>query len=375
MSYPDGIANQPIMLTLIMASRRTGDDAQATRERFVETTAQIESGSGILFDRTPDGVIWSPSAMNTIRDLGSRFSVVRQGSVAPISDVWRELDSVPGAWIMGFHDDDHWVGIPIVPTPSDPRVTLYAPNVLVSDGTAQWAAHEWTSQHALFGAIRSDVFRMIAQYLASAPSPWGGEDLMLLSLAGSMGQIERMDGYTYVWRRHNWTSVTSDSSTQSYLAEQGWEELSSLSTYLLLQSFDRLAVFAYADEVDDDKWRRGVDEVLATFWPVIDRRGHDLLRRLPSRLRGALISTRGEGTGPRRFRSLIRTAPRSIFSVCEHESFQAFESGRNLVRTPHDVSHSLLPAFAKEAPVRVQPQLDYWDWCIAKVADRYSWWD
>lgn len=313
--------------------------------------------------------------METIRELGSRLTVVRQGDEAPISDVWRELANFPGQWILQFHDDDRWVGTPSVPEPPEPGVTLYAPHLLVSDGTTEWIAHEWTTQHAMFGAMRGDVFRMISQYLASAPSPWGGEDFMLLSFAGSLGRIARLDGYTYVWRNHNWTSSTSTASTRTYLEEQGWEESSSLSTYLLLQSFDRLAVFAYADAVDDETWQRGVDEVLATFWPVIDRRGHELLRRLPPQLRGALISTRGEGTGARRIMSLIRGAPRSMRSARESEPFQAFESGRRLVRTPHDVADSLLPAFSKQAPVRVQPQLDYWHWCIAKVAERHSRWD
>ena len=313
--------------------------------------------------------------MQTILELDSRLTVVRQGGGAPISDVWREFATIRGQWIVQFHDDDRWVGTPSVPEAPEPDVTLYAPHLLVSDGRTERIAHEWTTQHAMFGAMLGDVFRMIAQYLASAPSPWGGEDLMLLSFAGSLGRIARMDGYTYVWRRHNWSSSTSSSSTRTYLEEQGWEGLSSLSTYLLLQSFDRLAVFAYADKVDDETWQRGVDEVLATFWPVIDRRGHDLLRRLPSRLRGALILTRGEGTGARRIMSLMRRAPRSILSVCEDESFQAFESGRRLVLSPHDVVDFLLPAFRKEAPIRVQPQLDYWHWCITKVADRYSRWD
>ena len=313
--------------------------------------------------------------MQTILELDSRLTVVRQGGEAPLSDVWRELAHVHGKWIVQFHDDDRWVGNPSLPEAPAPDVTLYAPHLLVSDGTNEWAAHEWTTQHAMFGAMRGDVFRIIAQYLASAPSPWGGEDLMLLSFAGSLGRIARLDGYTYVWRRHNWTSSTSGDSTRTYLEEQGWQRLSSLSTYLLLQSLDRLAVFAYAEDVDDETWRRGVDEVLATFWPVIDRRGHDLLRKLPSRLRGALISTRGEGTGARRIIRLLRNTPKSVVSVCDHESFQAFESGQRLVRTPQDVAGSLLPALRQEAPVRVQPQLDYWHWCIAKVADRYSRWD
>jgi len=359
-------------VTLVMASRRTDEHAQFVRERFIETVAQVDQGSGVLIDRTPDGVEWCTPARETIQSLGGRLRVVRQSHAASISDAWLELSRLNDQWIVQFHDDDNWRGVPTIPESPDPSVTLYAPNVLVSDGIKEWNAHEWTTQHALFGAIRGDVFRMIAKYLAAAPNPWGGEDLMMLSFAGSLGRIERQHGYSYIWHRHNWTSETSELSTQRYLGDQGWEGLASLSTYLLLQSLDRLAVFAYADSVDDAQWKVGVDEVLDTFWPVIDRRGHELLRRLPRRLRGALISTRGEGTGPRRIISLVKRVPSSLSAVSLEHSFEAFQSGQILVSTPGDVANSLLPALVRVAPTKVQAQLGYWAECIGRVTHRYS---
>jgi hypothetical protein len=273
---------------------------------------------------------------------------------------------------MQFHDDDTWYGTPSLPARDDPAVSLYTPVLMVTDGVTKWPAHQWTTQHALFGAIRGDVFAIISRYLANAPNPWGGEDLMILSFTGALGRIEELSGYSYVWHCGNWTSQTSELSTQQYLADQGWGHLSSLSTYLLLQSLDRVAIFGVANEVPDPMWLSGVNDVLATFWPVIDPRGHRILSRLPPRLRGAMIASRGTGSGSRRVLQFLRNVPGSVARVHPADSFAAFNTGQRLVRSPEDVIEHLIPALSREAPGEAHPQIEYWAQCITTVANRYS---
>ena len=195
---------------------------------------------------------------------------------------------------------------------------------------------------------------------------------MILSLAGAVGQIRRQADYTYVWHQGNWTAETSETSTQMYLADQGWGNLSSLSTYLLLQSLDRLAVYSMAGEVPEETWRLGVEGSLDTFWPVIDAKGHRILRRLPPSLRGAMIATRGGGNGPRRMVRFLKAASFPAREMHQVDSFTAFEIGRSLVSTPLDVSERLLPALADVAPPEAQPQIEYWRSCVSRVACRYS---
>jgi len=357
---------------LVMASRRDGESAQLVRERFLETVDRTPDAYGLLIDRTTSGVVWSPQGHRVVQDISRRFTVVRQGNAAPLSAGWKVLAGMPADWIMQFHDDDTWDGVPAIPSTPDTAVALYAPRLVVSDGTNEWLAHQWTTQHALFGAIRGDVFAIIARYLANAPNPWGGEDLMILSFTGALGRIEQMSGYSYVWHRGNWTSQTSETSTHQYLAAQGWGHLSSLSTYLLLQSLDRLAIFGAAHEVPDPIWLSGVDDVLGTFWPVIDPRGHRILSQLPPRLRGAMIASRGTGSGSRRVVEFLRNVPGSVAEVHPADSFTAFATGQRLVRSPEDVFERLIPALTREAPVEAYPQIEYWAQCITKVWDRYS---
>jgi hypothetical protein len=297
---------------------------------------------------------------------------MRQGSRAPISAIHRELLSREADWYGQFHDDDYWFGVPSVPAGISHDVALVAPTLLVSSGGRLGAAHEWTTQHALFGAMRRDVFKVAINYLASAPSAWGGEDLAILTLAGAAGSIVANPDFTYVWDKGNWTSMSSSDSTIRYLAAQGWGGLASLSTYLLLQSIDRLAIFADADVLPEDRWRRGVEGVMATFWPVIDPRGHALLLKLPKAGRRALVESRGTGRGIGRISSVTGALLRGRGETVSASALARYETGEDVVRSPREVYESLLPALAQAAPKETQAQIEFWRDRVGSVVSRYE---
>jgi hypothetical protein len=363
---------EPTSLLLSMASRRTDGPSTAARSLFLRTIAENSRSRGVLFDRTEHGFRWTPTDAELIIALGGRLEIMRQGPSAPISAIPRALLSSDADWYGQFHDDDYWFGVPSVPVGISRDVSLVAPTLLVSSGGRLKPAHEWTTQHALFGVMRRDVFKVAINYLASAPSAWGGEDLAVLTLAGAAGAIVSNPDFTYVWDKGNWTSTSSSDSTIRYLQAQGWGNLASLSTYLLLQSIDRLAIFADADVLPEDRWLRGVRAVMETFWPVIDRRGHDLLLKLPKAGRRALIESRGTGRGFGRLSSVTRALLRGRGETLSSSALARYETGEDVVRSPREVYESLLPALAQDAPKETQPQIEFWRDRVGSVVRRYE---
>lgn len=358
----------------VMATRREDSRARANWRMLLADVTDACHLTGLIMDRTPSAAVREELRLAGWDEGRSKLRVIRQSYDAPIREIWRTIRGVDAPWLVTLADDDEWFGLSGIGLPEDTSVSVMAPS-LSSDSSAgitQVPFRPIRTQHVLHGAIRHDVLRTVSRYLSDAPTPWGGEDALLVFAAEGFGRIVESSEYRYCWNSHNWEPQSQQEVLESYLRKAGWGDMSGLSTYLLAQSLDRLAVTAYArDEMDEGNWLSLVSSAMARFWPVTDERHNATFRRVPGPFRRAILHSRGLAGGARVRRTLGMTAVYSVARRPKRGSLSRYATGTQLVATPEDVLAGIIPALRSEAPLGVQDQIDFWSACITDV-QRFS---
>ncbi len=360
-------------MRLLMATRRTDQRARDSWLRLALTIRRLDHVTGVLIDRTPNGeaeLYLQDLAAGIISD-GS-LHIVRQTYDAPMSDVLRLWSSLSPKWTVGLHDDDTWIGDPVVPHSIDPRVTLYAPKLLISDtGTGRTTlARPWTSQHALFGAVSPRLQSAYLKYVGNSPMTIGGEDLLLLFMAAEMGQLRWNPDFTYRWESANWSDamcreVAVTGYTQGFLEDH----VDATTAFILFQSLDRLACCtSMRPYVSETVHRRAVRNALRSFWPVVDHRGKFIYRMSTRRIRVAMLSTRGVAPRRRRITGTIR-ALQDYESLSASNWFMQVTSGAVRLVSLRDIRKELIPRIrASVAPDPLyMSQVEYWEGQIGAI--------
>lgn len=354
----------------LMAARRDNDVARRNWLHLFEDVERAPQLSGVLLDRTKSGDIQRYlEGHGWIRERSS-LSIVRQSGTAPIRDVWQYVSGLQADWLVTLADDDHWEGLTHLSPQQSARTALVSPNLVITSSTSSEPVPSTAllPQHALHGALHRDVVQTIASYLASAPTPWGGEDLLLLFVAESMGSVVQSSDYTYFWNSRNWEPATQEAALMGYLVEAGWGHLASLSTYLLCQSLDRVAVTARSRPyLETHEWRLMVKRAMSQFWPVTSPKNHAAFKRLPSFVRSSILASRGL-SGRERLISIAVGSLRNVLTLRRPLSqLERFASGRVLISDVTAIRDLLLPALRTEAPPATYPQIDYWSECLSEV--------
>ena len=367
----DGHLSPPSLpVRVILATRRTDQRAVSVWRSLAESVSGNQHISGVVFDRTAsqEARDYLTKSHSAAVETG-RLSIVVQGHTAPlkaITDAWRQL---PRMWTCMVHDDDHWTGAPTVGPDVPHDVSLLAPSIWIqSAGMAEARlAHRWTSQHALFGAVSPHVQAAYLEYTHDSPLLSGGEDLLMLFLADSMGRIHDMPGYDYYWDPGHWDdSESTKDSLANYLSAALASDISSVSRFVLIQSMDRLAACAYIPETVPLRRRlEAVRHAVGTFWPVVDPLGHSLYRLLPERARCAVLKSSGQGRSLKRMTAIARqiVTKRSAPPV---NYLQAVESGATRLHGIRDIQGNLIPALRKAAAGDPEfvTLIDFWDQCL-----------
>ena len=358
----------------VMATRREDFRARANWRMLLSDVTDGRHLSGLIMDRTPSAAVADELRRAGWNEGTSELRVIRQSYDASIREIWRTIERVNAPWLVTLADDDQWSGLSGIELPLDASVSVIAPSLSSesSAGVLQIPFRPIRTQHVLHGVIRHDVLRTVARYLSDAPTPWGGEDALLVFAAEGFGRVVQSSDYRYFWNSHNWEPESQQEVLESYLRKAGWGYMSGLSTYLLAQSLDRLAVTAYArDEMDEANWLSLVSSAMARFWPVTDEHHNATYRRFPGPFRRAILHSRGLAGGARVRRTLGMTAVYSVARRPKRGSLARYATGMQLILTPEDVLASLIPALRSEAPLGVQDQIDFWSACITDV-QRFS---
>ena len=351
-----------------MATRRTDATARGAWRRLC---SNLESTPGVevcVIDRTPNG-----ECARFVQDtypnllLSPRLRIIEQGSDAPLKAIAQAWRGLPPMWTCAVHDDDDWHGTPQLPERLHENISLLAPRVWARrDVNHPWQlAHQWTSQHALFGALSPIVQGPYLNYVDDAPLALGGEDLLVLFLAGVLGEIRLMSGYEYFWDAGHWVDQQSmEHQLAAYIGDSLASELSRLSAFILFQSLDRLAICSYLpSEGKAKQTKRAIRQALRTFWPIIDLRAHAVYAVAPRSTRIALLTTRGQGRGLRRARYILRSAQESRASAPQPRTYlQAVDQGIVRLHGLQAVKRDLLPALsdAVKGSALMSEQVDFW---------------
>lgn len=361
-------------ITCVLATRREDDRASESWLRLlrdVDTSTQLTAH---ILDRTPSGCIESELEKVGWVPAESRLHVVRQGDDAPIRDVWLAIHALNPDWLVTVADDDSWSGLSTLDPPTDTSVSVVAPELVLESegGSTHLPKGRIQTHHVLHGLLRRDVVQTISSYMSEAPTPWGGEDLLMLHVAEQFGRIEESSGYRYYWNTRNWDGSTQDDVLRGYLLRAGWGSMANLSTYLLCQSLDRVAVAAYArEQLPEARWRHMVQAALQQFWPVTDPGHHRTFRRLPAPVRRAVLESRGL-SGRRRVASILaNSAAHAVRTAKAQTLLEAYSSGKRLVEDTGQILGSLLPALRSVSPRETHQQIDYWSECVATVDRLY----
>lgn len=327
---------------------------------------------GLILDRTPTSSIESCLRAAGWAPESSRLVVQNQGPKAPLRDVWVVIGRLGYDWMVSLADDDNWEDLASLQPSRSESATFVLPQLYQRNGNivVPVPRDPLTTQHVLHSLTRTSVLRPVTRYLTDAPTPWGGEDSLLLFLAQQSGGLEVSESYRYQWDNHNWTPEESQASIEQYLQEAGWGERSTNSTYLLAQSLDRLALAAYlVDGLSPRLWLRWVQDSFDRFWPVPDYDRHRAFARLPPPVRRAVINSRGTSSTSRLLKLTALSARYAMTSArCDIDALSQFEQGVCLVRDERTVLGELLPALRRQSPEAVWPQLDFWDDCIRQVS-------
>jgi hypothetical protein len=297
----------------------------------------------------------------------SRLDVIRQSHNAPIREIWQAILDLRADWLVNLADDDEWEGLATLAPSADPTVTVVAPDLWVSPGpnSTPTRSTRLQTQHVLHGLLRGDVLQLVSAYLASAPMPWGGEDMLLLSSAESLGTLATSGTYRYTWDSRNWQGSTQEHVLRGYLQEAGWGHMASLSTYLLCQSLDRLAIASVAvDFLEPSQALALRRRAMEAFWPVTDPGHRRSFMRLPAPVRRAVMESRGLPRNARIRRVLLDSAANALVAQPPGGSFEDFSTGNRLIHASSQVAEELIPALRREAPNTVHEQIDFWEKCI-----------
>jgi hypothetical protein len=355
---------------LLMATRRTDPRARDSWSRLASTIQRLDHVTGVLIDRTPNGeatLHLQDLAAETISD-GS-LQIVRQTYDAPMSDVLRLWSSLSPKWTVGLHDDDTWIGDPVVPAGMHSSVTLYAPNLMVSTDAAQppHARRPWTSQHALFGAMSPRLQAGYLDYVANAPMTIGGEDLLLLFMAAEMGNLAYNPHFTYIWDASNWhAGADRDAMIGDYTQGFLKDHVDPATAFIIFQSIDRLAACTSIRKfASESAYRRSIRHAIMSFWPVVDHRGKAIYRLAPRRFRVAMLSTRGMRPMNLRLSSTMKALlPKSDGqeSLLADDWFTAVNSGTLRFVSLEQVKDDLLPRIedAVRGNVEFTDQVHFW---------------
>jgi hypothetical protein len=363
-------------VTCFMPSRREDERAQQNWCRLQEAVDRAQHLDGVILDRTPSGGVARHLAKSGWNATKSRTSVQRQGPNAPLRAVWEALRGLAPDWLVILADDDEWFGLGQLTPPCRSNVSVLAPSLASLDTGSVVPALLPTSplrpQHVLHGLLRQDVSGTISGYLSDAPTPWGGEDLLLVFVAESFGTVEHSRLFRYVWNSANWQGLQQDEVLRGYLLDAGWGPMADLSTYLLCQSLDRVAVTACArDQLSEKRWRDMVRSALERFWPVTDPSHHRIFKRLPVPVRRAVLESRGLA-GLQRMALVARRTAAYCWGGTEPRSIlDSYATGRHLVSSLGDIRSVLLPALRVAAPQAARAQIDYWTECVALVDAEY----
>lgn len=362
-------------ITCVMPSRREDDRARRNWLQVMYEVEHTPTLMGILIDRTNSGGIQSYLELHGWKRDYSSLRIVRQSGNAPLRDVWRCISLTHPNWLVTLADDDRWEGLSSLSPDQDPGISLVSPRLVITSSTSSEPvpSSALLPQHALHGALHRDVVQTIASYLASAPTPWGGEDLLLLFVAESMGSVVQSSDYTYFWSSRNWEPATQEAALMGYLFEAGWDHLASLSTYLLCQSLDRVAVTARSRPyLGTHEWRLMVNRAMSQFWPVTSPRNHAAFKRLPPFVRSSILASRGL-SGRQRLMSTAAGSLRNLLSLRRPRSqLERFTSGRVLISDVTAIRDLLLPVLRAEAPPATYPQIDYWSECLSEVLGHFA---
>jgi hypothetical protein len=358
----------------VMATRREDSRARANWRMLLADVTDARRLTGLIMDRTPSAAVPEELRLAGWEEGRSKLRVIRQSYDAPIREIWRTIKRVDAPWLVTLADDDQWSGLSRIGLPVDASVSVIAPSLSSesSAGISQIPFHPIRTQHVLHGFVRHDVLRTVGRYLSEAPTPWGGEDALLVFAAEGFGRVVQSSDYCYCWNSHNWEPESQQEVLESYLRQAGWGDMSGLSTYLLAQSLDRLAVTAYArDEMDEANWLSLVSAAMARFWPVTDEHHNAIYRRFPGPVRRAILQSRGLAGGARVRRTLGMAAVYSVAPRPKRRSLERYATGTQLLATPEDVLAGIIPALRAAAPQGVQDQIDFWSACITDV-QRFS---
>ena len=364
-------------LRMLLATRRSDSSAYAAWGGLLTTLQRSPQLEGLVIDRTTDG-----SAGQYARDHGDelirqdRLDIVRQDYTAPVRDIVATWADAPLRWTLAVHDDDHWEGVPSLPSCPATDVSLYVPRLfgrLAAD--EPWALmHRWTGQHALFGAAAPYVQKPFLAYVRDEPVSFGGEDLLLLFLCMGLGSIREMPDYTYFWDGANWGSDdAAQASTREYTHGLLDDEIGSSSAFILFQSLDRLAICSYLIDQVPDRVVLGMSRLaLGTFWPVVDRRAHAVYSRASARFRINLLATRGSGRSIGRLVSVVAGAfhhAPNLGGNCTY--LQAVDAGVTKMSTMAEIRGLLLPDLRRALQHQSEAlnQVDHWEAGIGRVAE------
>jgi hypothetical protein len=366
---------------LLMATRRTDLRARDSWERMASTIRLHNHVTGVLIDRTPNG-----EAMLHLKDPAAELiadgslHIIRQGYNTPMIDVLRLWRTLPAQWTIGLHDDDSWSGNPSVPATIDADTTLYAPQLLVSTGASGTAVtrRPWTSQHAIFGAMSPRLQSAYLDYVADAPMSIGGEDLLLLFMAGRMGTLSYNPDFTYIWDASNWQPGSErDAMMSVYTSGFLEDEVDATTAFIIFQSLDRLASCASIREHSSEStFRKSVRHALMSFWPVVNHRGKIVYRVSPRRCRVAMLSTRGMRPLHARIRSTAHAfvSQRNTLGIAQKRNwFEEVNRGVLRLTSIEQIQSQLLPHVREAVAGKVQAsnQVEFWDARIRSVACSY----
>jgi hypothetical protein len=306
-----------VPLMLFMPTRREAPDAW----RAIWQTHQKSRSSVLLvLDKTHSGnaTRFFTHQVNQNSDAGEVFLIRRPFDEDPMRSM-SDLGITNSLFVMQLHDDDEWIGYPVLPSRPFEYLSFEVRCTRVS-----------CSQEALldglvsrfYGAVRGDIWTRFMGHFGR--KHWGRNETLdqtfsfLLSALGNSGVVEN---YEYVYNDHNWSTwerALQNSATS--MRSLGWnvrDPWPAVHWSHLLDDIEALDLF-HDMMLQGDEGRVVKQRLRFPLEPVGERRLDALVWNvLPPAVRASVVRSRGAGRGLKRLATTALGIPRLLQSPTE----------------------------------------------------------
>lgn len=216
-----------------------------------------------------------------------------------------ELDE----WVLQFHEDDDWVGMPDVPYLGNVTTSHWVNTRIAStEHIASSSDASIALPNIFFGLVNPAVWNAFVSVCNAYSEPSPGLDQVLVTWCAQLGLEGPVSDYAYLYDNSHWADIQTAQSVDRELAESiGWESHAGTEALQFTIWVDKVASLAqFHPLISPEDRRRILEDFLVAFPPFgASGRMRRLLRMTPGRLRGAITRTRGKGRGWNRAVSVL----------------------------------------------------------------------